>query len=147
MAFSLVLLAFGLVAFREAYLISGFSGLTTGGAIPMTAAGILILSGLVIVRDAAARRTGARVSLAETARFLFPPRLILFVALLVLYAAAIPQAGFMAASAAFLFASIAILWRRGVLWAGGITIVSVLAVYAVFRLLFQVVLPTGALWT
>ncbi|TCP41266.1 tripartite tricarboxylate transporter TctB family protein [Rhodovulum marinum] len=144
--FALALLGVSLLAFQQAYGISGFSGLTTGGVIPMLAAGVMVVSGLVILRDALARPRPARPSLRETLRFLVPPQLVLFVALLVAYGAAIPGLGFLPASGVFLFLSIWMLWRRGVLWAAGITALSVTGVYVVFRLVFQVVLPSGTVW-
>ena len=147
-AFALILLGFSLFAFSQAYGISGFSGMTTGGVMPMLATGVMTVSAGFILRDALARwRAGpGGLRLAETARFLFPVRLLLFAALLAAYGAAIPRAGFLAASAAFLFVSIALLWRRGPLWAAGITALSILSVYVIFRLVFRVVLPTGTLW-
>lgn len=145
--FALAVLGFALLAFREAYRISGFSGLTTGGVIPMLAAGVMVASGLFILRDTLARRRATRPTLAETLAFLVPARHVLFVALLAAYAVAIPRLGFLPASAIFLFLSIRMLWRRGVLWAAGVTALSVAGVYVVFRLVFQVVLPTGTVWS
>jgi hypothetical protein len=51
----------------------------------------------------------------------------------------------MLSSAAFLFASFWYLWRRGWLVSMALTLVALAAIYAVFRLVFQVVLPTGSL--
>lgn len=145
LAFTLAVLAFSLFAFREAWKIAGFTGLTTGGVMPMAAAAVMIVSGGVIVLDAA-RRRGAKASLGEMLAFLLPLRLVAFIGLLAAYALAIPYLGFLAASGAFLFAAIWGLWRRGVLWALGIAAISTVAVHVVFRLLFQVVLPGGSLW-
>ncbi|MBX2854140.1 MAG: tripartite tricarboxylate transporter TctB family protein [Rhodobacteraceae bacterium] len=146
LAFALLLLGFSLAAFYEAYQISGFTGLTTGGAMPMTAAAVMIVSGLFIVKDTLARRGGPAPSLRETAAFLVPPRLLIFTALLIAYAAAIPWAGFVAASSGFLLISIMLLWRRGPWWAAGVTLIAMAAIYLIFRLGFQVVLPMGTLW-
>ena len=146
--FALILLVFGLVAFHEAYAISGFSGLTTGGVMPMLASGIMTVSGLAILRDVMRRRlSGGNVSLSAIGAFLLPMRLLLFGALLLLYALAIPRIGFIAASGGFLFLSILYLWRRGFVWSAGISLVAILAVYVLFRLIFQVVLPMGSFWS
>jgi len=148
LVFVLVLLAFSLIALREAYAISGLSGLTTGGVLPMLAAAVMTVSGLVILRDVLRRRApDQRASLSEIAAFLLPARLLAFAALLVLFALAIPWVGFIQASGGFLFLSITFLWRRGVVWSVAVTLVSILAVYVIFRLIFQVVLPTGSLWS
>ncbi|MEM8950642.1 MAG: tripartite tricarboxylate transporter TctB family protein [Pseudomonadota bacterium] len=146
--FALMLLAFSLVALREAYAISGFSGLTTGGVLPMLASGIMVVSGLAILRDVLRRcLLGGEVSLSTIGAFLLPMRLLLFGALLLLYALAIPRIGFIAASGGFLFLSILYLWRRGFVWSAGISLVAILAVYVLFRLVFQVVLPMGSVWS
>ena len=148
LAFALALLAFSVAAFYEAHGISGFSGLTTGGVLPMLAAGVMTASAVMILRDALKRRTPeGRESLPEIAAFLLPARLLLFTTLLALYALAIPWIGFIAASGGFLFISIAFLWRRGLVWSAAVSLVAIIAVYVVFRLIFQVVLPTGSLWS
>ena len=146
--FALALLAFSVVAFYEAYGISGFSGLTTGGVLPMLAAGVMTASALMVMRDLLKRRTvEGRASLRDVAAFLLPARLLLFVGLLALYALAIPRIGFIAASGGFLFVSIAFLRRRGLVWSAVVSLVAIIAVYVIFRLIFQVVLPTGSLWS
>lgn len=142
--FALVLLGFSAFAFREAYGISGFSGLTTGGVLPMLAAGAMVVSAGAITLRAARERHG--LNPAAVIRYLLPFRLVWFAALVTAYAAAIPWAGFLPSSAVFLFASIALLWRRGVLPALAVSGVSVVLIYLVFRQVFQVVMPTGVLW-
>ena len=147
LVFALMLLAFSLVALREAYAISGFSGLTTGGVLPMLASGIMTLSGLAILRDVVRRRkSGESAPLAAARAFLLPTRLLLFGVLLLLYVLAIPRIGFIMASGGFLFLTIVYLWRRGIVWSAAISLIAILAVYVLFRLIFQVVLPTGSLW-
>ncbi len=145
-AFALVLLALSLIAFHQAYGISGIEGLATAGVMPMLAAVIMITSGVFILCEAFGRRGSPRPSLSEGFAFLFPARVLTFAGILVLYAAAMPWVGFMAASGGFLFVSIAFLWRRHLLWSAAIALISILAVYVIFRLVFQVVLPSGSLW-
>jgi len=148
LVFALMLVAFSLVAFREAYAISGFSGLTTGGVLPMLASGIMTVSGLAILRNVLGRHvSGEAASLSAIRAYLLPTRLLLFGLLLLLYALAIPWIGFIAASGGFLFVSILYLWRRGIIWSTAISLIAILVVYVLFRLIFQVVLPTGSLWS
>lgn len=144
--FALLLLAAAAYAFREAYLISGFAGLTTGGVLPMLASGVMVISGLVILGDTFRKPVTVKRSLREVVVYLFPFRLVWFTALLVVYGASIHKIGFLVASGAFLFISVALLWRRGPLWAGGIALISILCVYGIFRVVFQVVLPHGTMW-
>jgi hypothetical protein len=145
LTFTFILLILSLIAFYEAYQISGFSGLTSGGVLPMLASGVMLVSGIFIVKDALHRRPSARYTLAETAGFLFSPRLLLFATLLALYAAAIPWLGFIAASSGFLFISIAFLWRRGFFWSISVTVIAIAVIYVIFRLAFKVILPLGSL--
>jgi len=144
--FAVLLLLFSAVAFYEAYQISGFSGLTSGGVLPMLASAVMIISGVFILRDTFRRRASAQYTFTQTAAFLLSPRLILFVALLVLYAALMPWLGFILASAIFMFLAIAFLWRRSLLLSIAVTSVAMVVIYVIFRLVFKVVLPQGSLW-
>ena len=144
--FALLLVAGAALMLHEAYAISGLSGLTTGGAMPMAAASVMLVSGLAILADALGRGRGARFGIAETARYLFDLRLLAFLALVAVFAAAIPHAGFMASALLFLFLGMVLLWRGRVVRAGVIAAGSAVLIYAVFRMVFKVVLPTGTLW-
>lgn len=144
--FALLLLAFAGFAFHEAYGISGFQGLTTGGVMPMLAAAVMMLSGVSILVDTLRRRSDGAAGLRATLGYLLPLRVVLFVGLLITYGALIPRLGFLAASGLLLFLTIWALWRKGPLWALAISGASVGAIYLLFRVVFQVVLPTGTLW-
>lgn len=144
--FAVLLLAVAVFMFREAYLISGFTGLTTGGVLPMLASGVMVVSGVIIVGEALRKRTSDPALPTQVLTYLFPLRLVWFTALLLIYGASIPKVGFLVASGAFLFVSVALLWRRGMLWAMGISGLSILCIYGIFRLVFQVVLPQGTFW-
>lgn len=143
-AFALALVLLSGFVFSEAYSISGFKGLTTGGVMPMLASGVMVVSSLTILAGTFSRSTSAE---AQTIiDYLLPLRVVLFAALVALYAAAIPYAGFMLASGGFLFVAIWGLWRKGPLWSLAISTVSMAAIYLLFRIVFQVVLPMGSLW-
>ncbi len=144
--FAVLLLAAAAYAFREAYLISGFAGLTTGGVLPMLASGVMVISGLVILIETFRKPYTDRGSVREVAAYLFPFSLVWFTALLAVYGASIHKIGFLTASGAFLFISIVLLWRRGPFWAIAISLVSILCIYGLFRIVFQVVLPQGTMW-
>lgn len=142
--FALALLLLSGFVFSEAYSISGFKGLTTGGVMPMLAAGVMVASSLTILVRTLSRSTSAE---AQTViNYLFPLRTILFASLVALYAITIPYTGFMLASGIFLFIAIWGLWRKGPLWSLAISIVSMAMIYLLFRMVFQVVLPMGSLW-
>jgi hypothetical protein len=89
---------------------------------------------------------GAPVETGVKARVtaIIPPRLAVLTAFVVVYILAMPLLGFMASSAVFLFAALWLLWRRGPLRSALLTAVSLVAVWLVFREIFQVLLPRGS---
>ncbi len=145
-AFALLLVLFAGYAFREAYGISGFSGLTTGGVMPMLASGVMVVTALVILADTLRAPSGDGGGVRGVVAYLFPLRVVLFTALVGVYVAAIPWVGFLPASAGLLFVAIWALWRRGPVWAAGVSALSIGVIYVLFRVVFQVVLPAGSLW-
>ncbi len=113
---------------------------------PMLASGVMVITALVILAGTFQRPPSPNGGLRNLVAYLLPLRVVLFAALVAAYAAAIPVLGFIAASGLLLFVAIWALWSRGVLAALAISLVSVGAIYVLFRLVFQVVLPTGSLW-
>lgn len=146
LGFTVLLTAASLYAFSEAFAISGFKGLTTGGVMPMVASGIMVLSAVLILRDAVRRSKAWRPSVTSVIGFLFSWRLIAITALIVLFALAIPKIGFLAAAGVFQFVAMTLLWRGRVLVSAVITVASIAVIYILFRLIFQVILPQGSLW-
>ena len=144
--FALLLVIFAGYAFWESYEISGFRGLTTGGVMPMLASGVMVLTGLVILSDTFRKPRAAESGLAGLIAYLFPLRVVLFTLLVAVYVAVIPSIGFLAASGGLLFVTIWSLWRKGPLPALLISGLSIGAIYVLFRIVFQVVLPIGSLW-
>lgn len=147
LAFVLALLIFSAAAFWQAYGISGFKGLSTAGIFPMLAAAAMVLSGLFILKDVFIGRLPALpISPSpETEHKVLTVRLVTMIALVILYIAIMPFLGFMVASAGFLFLSFSYLWRKNILISIVLTGVTLMLIYALFRILFQVVLPKGAL--
>ncbi len=144
--FALFLVLVAGFVFSEAYRISGFRGLTTGGVMPMLASGVMVVSSLLILADSLRKPRHKGGGLQAFFAYLLPLRVVLFAVLVAVYAALIPGLGFLAASGAFLFVAIWALWRRGPLLAAVLSVVSILAIYLLFRVVFQVVLPLGSLW-
>lgn len=148
LVFAVLLLGFSLAAFWQAYEISGFSGLTSAGVFPMLAAGTMTVAALLILLRTAAAPAPEREGGSEVRRFLrevTPFTLLAVIGLIVLYLVAIPWLGFTVSSGLFLFAAFAFLWRRGLLASLLLTAVSLAAIYGIFRVVFQVVLPQGSL--
>lgn len=144
--FALILVMFSSCALWESYGISGFSGLTTGGAMPMLASTIMVLTGLVILSASFRRTNSTESGVAALITYLFSVRIVLFTCLVATYVAVIPSIGFLGASGGLLFVTIWALWRKGPLPALLIALLSIAAIYFLFRIVFQVVLPIGSLW-
>lgn len=144
--FALLLVVFAGYAFWESYGISGFSGLTTGGVMPMLASGVMVVTSLVVLSDTLRRPSRTDGGIANLIAYLFPLRVVLFTLLVILYVAVIPSVGFLAASGGLLFVSVWALWRRGPFWSLAIAVLSVGVIYLLFRVVFSVVLPTGTMW-
>jgi len=144
--FAFLLVVFAGYSFWESYRISGFSGLTTGGIMPMLASGVMVVTGLVILSETIRKTSAAQNSIRGLITYLFPLRVVLFTALVVGYVGVIPSVGFLAASAGLLFLATWALWQKGPVWALLISILSTGAIYLLFRVVFQVVLPVGSLW-
>ncbi len=144
--FALLLVIFSGYAFWESYGISRFSGLTTGGVMPMLASAVMLLTGGVILAETLRKPRAAQSGLPGLIAYLFPLRVVLFTLLVAGFVAAIPVAGFLTASGVLLFVAVWALWRKGPVPALAIALLSVGVIYLLFRVVFQVVLPTGTLW-
>ena len=148
LAFAVGLLGFSVAAFWQAFEISGFSGASTPGVFPMLASGAMAISALCILRHTLMMPKPTEHSVSPLRRFIgevLPPRLMVVLLLVVLYLAAMPWLGFLISSGLFLLAAIAFLWRRGIFQSLLLTAACLGAIYVVFRVVFQVVLPQGTL--
>ncbi len=146
--FSVVLVGFSLAALWQAYQISGFTGLSTPGIFPMLATATMVVSALVILRRAFIQPSSGEAAGQTLRRFfreIVPPRHVVVVALIAAYLAVMPWLGFLTASAVFLFVTTKLLWRRSLLATLILTAGTTAAIYVVFRIVFQVVLPQGTL--
>lgn len=146
-AFAVLCVLFGLAAFGQAYGISGFSGLSTPGVFPMLATATMAVSGLFILAGTVRlpAEPGAGNVAARFMREFLPLRHCVMLALMLGYLAALPLLGFVVASGLFLFAAFQYLWRRNPLVTLVLSAASLAAIYVVFRIVFQVVLPQGSL--
>jgi hypothetical protein len=148
-AFGWLTLAFSLFLFYESYKIAGFSSLSSPGGTPLAASGLMIIcSVIVIVRNLRSPPAGS-ASMAEAARrfhdeILPVHPLIGYVLVILAYMLLLEPLGFNLTSFLFLFVSFYYLHRRGGLWlAVWLSAVSVIIVYILFQLIFQVTLPDG----
>ncbi|WP_219703789.1 tripartite tricarboxylate transporter TctB family protein [Marinomonas lutimaris] len=126
--------------FWQAYKISGFSSLSSPGAFPLAASAAMVLASCITFLNT------LKAPAAEDVRFVyhcFPPVVAFIMALILIYSVVLESLGFVLTSFVFLFISIQFLYRRSPLTTLAITLLSLIVVYIIFRLVFQVVLPEG----
>lgn len=148
LVFAIGLLGFSLAALWQAFEISGFSGLSTPGVFPMLAAGTMVVSALFILVHTLRLPKPVQAAGSALGRFVrdvVPLRLVAVLGLILLYLAAMPWLGFLVSSGIFLFAAFCLLWRRSPLFSLAVTVLCLAAIFVIFRLVFQVVLPQGTL--
>ncbi|MEO9875562.1 MAG: tripartite tricarboxylate transporter TctB family protein [Anderseniella sp.] len=143
--FSLGLSVFSVTAFWQSYAISGFSGLSEPGVFPMLASATMLVSSLLILKDVLSKPAAPDAGFARFRQEIVPLRLVGVILLILAYVVAMPLLGFVASSAGFLFLSFWYLWRKGPLVSAALALVSLAAIYVIFRQVFQVVLPQGSL--
>ena len=146
--FIVVAILFGVAAFWQAFMISGFTGLSTPGVFPMLASATMVISGIFILRKTVLTQSPAKAASVENERFfedILPWRLVGMLALVAFYVFTMSTLGFVIGSAIFLFAAFSFLWKKNLLISLALTAVSLVSIYFVFRKVFQVILPQGTL--
>ncbi|UOM37316.1 tripartite tricarboxylate transporter TctB family protein [Acuticoccus sp. I52.16.1] len=148
--FLLALTVFSAAALWRSFAISGFSSASGPGVFPMLASGTMLVTSLGLTLSRL-RAAGEGPRGLRGLAFVLAPRTALFLVLMLGFVVLIPRLGFMVAAGAFLLAAISLNWRRGgwarrLLASASVTGVTLALVWLVFRLAFQVVLPTGTLW-
>jgi len=88
-----------------------------------------------------------KFNLLKVTQYLLPKQLIFFVSLVLIYVLAIPYFGFTLSSGTFLIISILNLWDKGFVWSLGVSVFSIVVIYFLFRVVFQVILPSGSFWS
>jgi hypothetical protein len=135
--FGLLVLVASVLLFWQSYRIAGFSALSSPGAFPLAASAVMVIAATIVVIGNLRRR--GRLS----GEAVMPATIALFIGLVVAYAVALVPLGFVLASFAFLTLATKLLYRAGWGRCIGLAAVSLVVIYVVFRLVFQVVLPEG----
>lgn len=135
--FGLVMLVLAIGLFWQSWRIAGFSALSSPGAFPLAASFTMVVAAVIVVIGDM-RRQAARDDAA-----ILPFNVIVFTAFIAVYAALIEPLGFLPASFLFLFAGTKFLCKGGWLATAAISVLSLAAIYILFRIVFKVVLPEG----
>lgn len=142
--FCVLLVIFSIAVLYQAYLISGFSSISSPGAFPLGASTVLLIAALRVLVELRGKSTHGEGWLASAKRFNhehFPRHIVVFTLFAVAYLAAIQWASFYISTFVFLMLSIVYLRRGKVFSALFATSISVLAIYLLFTLAFSVYLP------
>jgi hypothetical protein len=142
LVFTLILLVGSLFLLWQAYGISGFAGLSSAGAFPMAMSAIMAVS-LVVILATVLRRPAPAAVPERLRKDILPATVVVFCGLILVYSLALDWLGFIPSSFLFLLASITFLQGGRFKRALGLSLLSIICVYVVFRLVFQVVLPEG----
>lgn len=135
--FGLLFVVLSLGMLWQSYAIAGFSALSSPGAFPLAASAVMLVASLIVVVGNL-RRSG------ELDREpVLPGKVAVFIVLVAVYALALGPIGFIPASLLFLFAGMRFLYSGGWIASAIIATGSLVVIYVLFRLVFQVVLPVG----
>jgi len=138
--FSFALVILSLVIFWQAYTISGFSSISSPGSLPLAASAIMVMSACFSFV-----KTLKKPLENHTLFFthVLPPIVSIILAFILIYSVVLEKLGFIVSTFTFLVISIQFLYRKHFLITLGLALVSLITVYVVFRLIFQVILPEG----
>lgn len=140
LVFNLVMVVGSAALLWSAYGISGFEALSSPGAIPMVASGIMLVCAALILWDTV-RRPRSQSETLE--RDILPIKVVGTIALVAAYALVLKPLGFLPTSFLFLTLLIRFLAGSNLMRAALIAFVSVLVIWLVFRLVFTVLMPPG----
>lgn len=148
-AFVLFLLLFSLTALWQAWRIAGLSSWSSPGALPMFAALVMVISGFKIVLNSRKLRSPeVRPGHSVAGEFLHkvtPGAIVWFTLFIAGYMFLLERLGFVVCSFVFLVGAMYALGERRILRTLGVSALSLLIIYVVFKTAFSVVLPEGIL--
>ncbi|MEO3999360.1 tripartite tricarboxylate transporter TctB family protein [Mesorhizobium sp. CAU 1732] len=139
-----LLLVASCVLFWEAYGIEGFSSMSGAGVFPMIAAGVMIVTTLVMLANSIRMRVrtdDVTAPLSERLAAIVTLPMVGYMLICAVYVATLDYAGFWVASAIFLFVSFMMLDHKGVVRSALVTAAALAFVFAIFSFVFSVYLP------
>ena len=144
-AFTWFLLAFSIFVLVFAYLISGFSSVSSPGTFPMIAAAVMVVSVIFVLRgNRKAEKPEAENfidELRKATREIFSPVFMIYTGIIIVYMLMIQPLHFIPSSFAFLLVSMIFLKGSTPVKSLLISAVTLGVIYLIFHYLFRVVLP------
>jgi hypothetical protein len=123
-----------------AYEIAGFEALSSPGALPMAAAGTMLVCAIIILAQTLRSRPASDQSLKKD---VVPLPILLTVGLVLAYALLLKPLGFLPTSFLFVLILIRVLSGFSLAFCAAVSAGSVLLIYLVFRIIFNVIMPEG----
>ena len=143
--FAWLMLALSLFVLIQAYLISGFSSISSPGTFPMGAAAIMVAAMVLVLLNnrklEKADADGFKDELRRAAKEVLPIVFLVYTGIIFGYMILIQPLHFLPSSFAFLLASMIFLKGSTVIKSLIISILTLACIYIVFQYFFRVVLP------
>lgn len=140
LAFTLFLVVASGILLWQAYDIAGFRRLSSPGAIPMAATGVMLVTALLVLWKTL-RKPPTRDETLRIAVFPFP--VVLMALMLLGYGLLLKPLGFLPTSALFLVIAIRVLSGRSLWFSLGVSLLALAIIWLVFRMVFTVLMPAG----
>lgn len=141
--FGFLMVGVSIVLLWQAYTISGLSSFSSAGVFPMSAAFIMLVFSCVTVVDNSKKKQNEKNTFASFREKVIPNLVSFMIALIITYAVLLESIGFLLTSFGFLVIAIFVLYKNGLGRTLFIAALSIMVIYAIFRLAFSVVLPEG----
>lgn len=138
--FAVLMAVVSIIAVWKAYGISGFESLSAPGTFPMAVAMVMLIAALAFTARTLRLPKSVKVTSLTT---ILPMRVLFMIVMVVFYALAVKPLGFLPTSFLFLLVSMQVLRGGNLLRNAGISLLCLIIVYAVFRLIFAVLMPEG----
>lgn len=143
--FAWLMMAFSLFVLVQAYLISGFSSISSAGTFPMGAAAIMVVAtALILLNNRKLEKPdadGLKDELHRAAKQVLPKVFLVYTGVIIGYMILIQPLHFLPSSFAFLLVSMIYLKGSTVIKSLIISTLTLACIYIVFQFFFRVVLP------
>ena len=143
--FAWLMMAFSLFVLIQAYLISGFSSISSAGTFPMVAAAIMVVAMALILMNNRKLETpdtdGFKDELQRAAKKVLPKVFLVYTGVIIAYMILIQPLHFLPSSFAFLLVSMIYLKGSTLIKSLIISTLTLACIFIVFQYFFRVVLP------
>ena len=144
-AFSWLLLLLSLFVLVQAYLISGFSSLSSAGTFPMGASTVMVIAMIFILLSNLKKKRivtgGMKKELRQAVTIVLPNVFLIYSIIVIVYIILIKPLHFLPSSFVFLFVSMIYLKGGNALKSLLISSATLGFIYVIFQYFFRVVLP------